>query len=173
MNFPLSPSSSSASPLSPLLSDDDPTTGNKKSSHQRWCRRRQLFPSCIPSFNDPNTSSTRPAYLFPLFVIINIATMTDRSIIAGASREFSAFVSSAHDSPAVVQENPDVGIGLLQGKIFILSRCYFHGVVLMCVYISILPTIYPTFYKKHLSFLGMRYHYYSVDTMFTKSDGGH
>jgi len=42
--------------------------------------------------------------------------MTDRSIIAGASQEFSAFVSSAHDSPAFVQENPDAGIGLLQAS---------------------------------------------------------
>jgi hypothetical protein len=47
--------------------------------------------------------------------------MTDRSIIAGASREFSAFVSSAQDSPHVVQENPDVGIGLLQGEHIIPS----------------------------------------------------
>jgi len=40
--------------------------------------------------------------------------MTDRSIIAGASQEFSAFVSSAYDSPQIVQDNPDAGIGILQ-----------------------------------------------------------
>eukprot|EP00578_Thalassiosira_sp_NH16_P025160 CAMPEP_0181088058 /NCGR_PEP_ID=MMETSP1071-20121207/6589_1 /TAXON_ID=35127 /ORGANISM="Thalassiosira sp., Strain NH16" /LENGTH=541 /DNA_ID=CAMNT_0023169959 /DNA_START=421 /DNA_END=2046 /DNA_ORIENTATION=- len=40
--------------------------------------------------------------------------MTDRSIIAGASQEFSAFVSTAYDSPEFVKENPDAGIGILQ-----------------------------------------------------------
>jgi len=52
--------------------------------------------------------------------------MTDRSIIAGASQEFSAFVSGASDSPALVKENPDAGIGILQVRditFFIVFSC--------------------------------------------------
>jgi hypothetical protein len=68
------------------------------------------------SFNDPASGNTRPAYLFTIFLLINIATMTDRTIIAGATREFSAFVSSAPDSPQFLKDNPDAGIGLLQAS---------------------------------------------------------
>lgn len=127
MRQPLTPSASSS--LSPLISSDDDPTANKRTSSQRWQRPCSCSnsPLCLLSFNDPETSTTRPAYLFPLFVIINIATMTDRSIIAGASQEFSAFVSSAQDSPAVVRENPDVGIGLLQGE----HALQFHRAVLL------------------------------------------
>ena len=42
--------------------------------------------------------NTRPAYLFPLFLLINVAVMTDRAIVAGASNEFAAF------APAVRQQ---------------------------------------------------------------------
>lgn len=58
-----------------------------------------------PSFNKNGT--TRPYYLFPLFVLLNVATMADRAIIPGASKEFSAFLSDASDAPPVVKENPD------------------------------------------------------------------
>ena len=64
--------------------------------------------------------NTRPAYLFPLFLLINVAVMTDRAIVAGASNEFAAFVSSARDSPAFAVESPDAGIGLIQAA-FILG----------------------------------------------------
>eukprot|EP00569_Conticribra_weissflogii_P018520 CAMPEP_0171439578 /NCGR_PEP_ID=MMETSP0881-20121228/20711_1 /TAXON_ID=67004 /ORGANISM="Thalassiosira weissflogii, Strain CCMP1336" /LENGTH=116 /DNA_ID=CAMNT_0011961807 /DNA_START=54 /DNA_END=401 /DNA_ORIENTATION=+ len=40
--------------------------------------------------------------------------MADRAIIPGASREFSAFLSSASDSPPLVRRNPDAGLGILQ-----------------------------------------------------------
>ena len=42
--------------------------------------------------------------------------MMDRSIIAGATQEFSTFVSTANDSPSFVIDNPDSGIGLLQSS---------------------------------------------------------
>ena len=96
-----SQSPSASSPLAGGTSDDDSDNGKYKSNIRH---RSAICPP--PSFNDPSTGSTRPFYLFPLFLLINIATMTDRSIIAGASQEFSAFVSGAYDSPTLVQENP-------------------------------------------------------------------
>ena len=120
------PSSPLANPQSPLISDDDDEddeddeddhSGTGKQSHQRQRHHHHRISISGLSFNDPNTGNTRSAYLFPLFLIIYVATMTDRCIIAGASREFSAFVSSAHDSPAMARENPDAGIGLLQGEL--------------------------------------------------------
>ncbi|KAL9180586.1 hypothetical protein ACHAXT_011039 [Thalassiosira profunda] len=132
-----------ASPASPLNggSDADSQNGKDKHSRQRCpchpsCNSTSCAPVCPPpSFNDPDTRSTRPYYLFPLFLLINIATMSDRSIIAGASQEFSAFVSSAHDSPPKVQENPDMGIGLLQAAFIfgysvaiLLSGHYVHKI---------------------------------------------
>lgn len=114
---PLSPS-----PPSPL--DDLPPGGGPHNGRQGRLIDRGMSAiasckrMCCPpqSFNYPSTGNTRPAYLFPLFVLINIATFTDRSIVAGASQEFSAFVSGAHDSPQLVKDNPDAGIGLLQGE---------------------------------------------------------
>ncbi|KAL7554212.1 hypothetical protein ACHAWF_017634 [Thalassiosira exigua] len=132
------------SSLSPLTggrlggSDDDSENGKKDSK-----RRRRGCPSTVslapvcppPSLVDPGTDSTRPYYLFPLFLLVNIATMTDRSIIAGATKEFSAFVSGASDAPALVRENPDAGIGLLQASFIfgysvaiLLSGHYVHKI---------------------------------------------
>ena len=110
---PSSPPASPASPLNDADADDDANNGKDK--------RAGCVAVCPPpSFNDPGSGgNTRPFYLFPLFLVINVATMTDRSIIAGAGREFSAFVSSARDSPQFVRDSPDAGIGLLQaGFIF-------------------------------------------------------
>ena len=84
------------------------------------------------SLNDEK-GNTRQAYLFPLFLLINIAIMTDRAIVAGASNEFAAFVSSADDSPAFAKESPDAGIGLIQAAFIfgysvavLLSGHYVH-----------------------------------------------
>jgi len=71
-----------------------------------------------PTFYDtsPTSSSssgnctTRPYYLFPLFILINIITMADRAIIPGASQEFLAFMEGAFDAPNLVKENPDAGL---------------------------------------------------------------
>ena len=111
--------------------DDDSDNGKDKSKHSN--KNDIICPP--PSFNDSKTSLTRPYYLFPLFFLINIITMTDRSIVAGASQEFSAFVSSAYDSPQVVQDNPDAGIGLLQASFIfgyavslLLSGHYVHKI---------------------------------------------
>lgn len=115
---------------------------DKLSARRRWNQLSDDVYSAIrsvprppPTFNDPDTGNTRPAYLFPLFVLVNIVTMMDRSIIAGASQEFSAFVSSASDSPPLVKENPDAGIGLLQASFImgysvaiIFSGHYVHKV---------------------------------------------
>ena len=121
------PHPSPQSPLNDDDDDDDSDNGKEKYVNSNICPP--------PSFNDPTTSSTRPYYLFPLFFLINIITMTDRSIVAGASQEFSAFVSSAHDSPQVVQDNPDAGIGLLQASFIfgyavslLLSGHYVHKI---------------------------------------------
>ena len=110
MSTPLSRSAQ----VSPLITDDE---SDYKDEHEKNDR-------CTLSFNDPITGSTRPAYIFPLFVIINISTMVDRSIILGASLEFSAFLSSAQDSPQAVKDNPDLGIGLLQGKQYVSNLNY-------------------------------------------------
>mmetsp|Transcript_12646 Transcript_12646/g.28881 ORF Transcript_12646/g.28881 Transcript_12646/m.28881 type:complete len:613 (+) Transcript_12646:321-2159(+) len=79
--------------------------------------------------------NTRQAYLFPLFLLVNVAVMTDRAIVAGASNEFAAFVSSARDSPAFAVESPDAGIGLIQAAFILgysvavlLSGHYVHKV---------------------------------------------
>jgi len=84
------------------------------------------------SLNDEK-GNTRQAYLFPLLLLINIAIMTDRAIVAGASNEFAAFVSSADDSPAFAKESPDAGIGLIQAAFIfgysvavLLSGHYVH-----------------------------------------------
>ena len=95
-------------------------------SGHHWCRRFLCCHHLPPSFNDPVSGNTRPAYLFQIFLLINIATMTDRTIIAGANKEFSAFVSSAPDSPQFVKDNPDAGIGLLQGWQFYEFAFYAH-----------------------------------------------
>lgn len=69
-----------------------------------------------PTFYDTSTASssgkctTRPYYLFPLFILINIITMADRAIIPGASQEFLAFMEGAFDAPNLVRENPDAGL---------------------------------------------------------------
>jgi hypothetical protein len=67
-----------------------------------------------PTFYDTTSSSgnctTRPYYLFPLFILINIITMADRAIIPGASQEFLAFMEGAFDAPNLVRENPDAGL---------------------------------------------------------------
>ena len=111
MNSPLS--SPTPSPMSPLIPDDVASRKEDIISSHHW-GHRFLCNYLPPSFNDPS-GNTRPAYLFPFFLLINIATMTDRTIIAGANKEFSAFISSAPDSPQFVKDNPDAGIGLLQG----------------------------------------------------------
>ena len=125
MNSPLS-SSTQPSPLSPLngsgsdVSSSSDNNGKDKSYKKlnycipNGCTNSHYCPP--PSFNNPQTKNTRPTYLFPLFFLINIITMMDRSIIAGASQEFSTFVSTANDSPSFVIDNPDSGIGLLQSS---------------------------------------------------------
>jgi hypothetical protein len=76
-----------------------------------------------PSFNYPTNSSssnsgnTRPYYLFPIFVAFNIFTMTDRAIIPGANVQFVNFIQHAYDSPEFAKDNPDAGIGLVNGKL--------------------------------------------------------
>ena len=111
MSTPLSRSAQ----VSPLITDDESDYNDEHEKNNHF--------TCL-SFNDPITGSTRPAYIFPLFVIINISTMVDRSIILGASLEFSAFLSSAQDSPQAVKDNPDLGIGLLQGKQYVSNLNY-------------------------------------------------
>ena len=74
-----------------------------------------------PSFNYPtneanNSGNTRPFYLFPIFVAFNIFTMTDRAIIPGANVQFVNFIQHAYDSPEFAKNNPDAGIGLVNGK---------------------------------------------------------
>lgn len=63
----------------------------------------------MPTFYN-TTGTTRPYYLFPLFLLINIITMADRAIIPGASQEFLGFLGTAHDSPTLVKNNPDAGL---------------------------------------------------------------
>jgi MFS family permease len=62
-----------------------------------------------------------------------MATMADRAIIPGASKEFSAFLSDASDAPPIVRENPDAGLGILQAGFIggysvaiVLSSHYVH-----------------------------------------------
>ena len=100
----------------------------KKARQKR--RRRRLLPTF---YNEHGT--TRPFYLFPLFLLINIITMADRAIIPGASQEFLGFLGSAFDSPQVVKENPDAGLGILQAAFMIgytiaiiLSGHYVHKI---------------------------------------------
>lgn len=140
MSSPLSPSASS--PLNPPAdSDEDSDNGKSKSVNQPQQPQRQRdrgvlrsacpppsFHAAVPIPGGGSATATRPYYLFPLFVLINVATMTDRSIIAGASQEFSAFVSGAADAPSLVRENPDAGIGLLQVR---WRRC--GGCPISCV----------------------------------------
>ena len=79
--------------------------------------------SAPPTFYN-SKGTTRPFYLFPLFLLINIITMADRAIIPGASREFLAFLGSARDSPQVVKDNPDAG--LVRNKLplsIIITQC--------------------------------------------------
>lgn len=61
--------------------------------------------------------------------------MSDRAIVPGASKEFSAFVGSANDAPQLVQDNPDAGLGILQAAFIggysiaiILSGHYVHKI---------------------------------------------
>ena len=125
MNSPLS-SSTQPSPLSPLngSGSDVSSSSDNNGKDKSYKKLNSCIPNyhgCTsvcppPSFNNPQTKNTRPTYLFPLFFLINIITMMDRSIIAGASQEFSTFVSTAYDSPSFVIDNPDSGIGLLQSS---------------------------------------------------------
>ena len=92
----------------------------------------KLLSSCChlpPSFNYPtneannnngNSGNTRPFYLFPIFVAFNIFTMTDRAIIPGANVQFVNFIQHAYDSPEFAKNNPDAGIGLVNGKLVFL-----------------------------------------------------
>jgi MFS family permease len=110
-------------------SDDGSDNGKNKQSTSALSK---ICPP--PSFYD-HSGTTRPYYLFPLFVLLNIATMADRAIIPGASKEFSAFLSDASDAPAVVRENPDAGLGILQAGFIggysvaiVLSSHYVHKI---------------------------------------------
>lgn len=111
------PLSRSSPQISPLISDDDSDCDNASNECETLNRdgQRQFTRTCL-SYQDPVTGNTRLAYLFPLFAIINIILYIDRTILPGASLEFLVFVSSANDSPLVVKENPNMGIGLLHGK---------------------------------------------------------
>ena len=129
----LSPLVSSNGVSSSTATDNDADSHNGKDKMANRSFWKGICPP--PSFNYNNNNTTRPYYLFPLFFLINIATMTDRSIIAGASQEFSAFISSAHDSPQFVHDNPDAGIGLLQASFIfgyaislVLSGHYVHKI---------------------------------------------
>uniref|UniRef100_A0A7S2KW68 Major facilitator superfamily (MFS) profile domain-containing protein n=1 Tax=Skeletonema marinoi TaxID=267567 RepID=A0A7S2KW68_9STRA len=114
-----------SSPLDDVMYPSDSSTDSKqaKKSYLR-----------LPTFyNEQGT--TRPFYLFPLFLLINIITMADRAIIPGASQEFLAFLGGASDSPAVVKNNPDAGLGILQAAFMIgytlaiiLSGHYVHKI---------------------------------------------
>jgi hypothetical protein len=85
----------------------------KKAAASNTCRKNRRLPTF---YNEHGT--TRPFYLFPLFLLINIITMADRAIIPGASQEFLGFLGAAFDSPLVVKENPDAGLVRLQIYIF-------------------------------------------------------
>ena len=145
MSSPLS-SSTQPSPLSPLngSGNSSGSSDNNNGKDKSYKKIKCCIPNgCTtssyycppPSFNNPQTKNTRPTYLFPLFFLINIITMMDRSIIAGATQEFSTFVSTANDSPSFVIDNPDSGIGLLQSSFIfgyavslLLSGHYVHKV---------------------------------------------
>ena len=90
-------------------SDSSSTDSKQMKKAQQKRRCRQLLPTF---YNEQGT--TRPFYLFPLFLLINIITMADRAIIPGASQEFLGFLGSAFDSPLVVKENPDAGLVRIQ-----------------------------------------------------------
>ena len=97
-------------------SSTDSKQMKKAASNNTRRRCRQLLPTF---YNEHGT--TRPFYLFPLFLLINIITMADRAIIPGASQEFLGFLGSAFDSPRVVKENPDAGLVRL---LYILFTIY-------------------------------------------------
>ncbi len=96
-----------SSPL--VMYPSDSSTASKQIKHSSrhfHCRPTRLK---LPTFHN-DQGSTRPFYLFPLFLLINIVTMADRAIIPGASQEFLGFLGSAFDAPEVVRENPDAGL---------------------------------------------------------------
>ena len=106
---------------------------NGANSSVSFARFWKLLSCCHlpPSFNYPtneannnnnngNSGSTRPFYLFPIFVAFNIFTMTDRAIIPGANVQFVNFIQHAYDSPEFAKNNPDAGIGLVNGKLVFL-----------------------------------------------------
>src|SRR6056300_1888871 len=88
-----------------------------------------------PTFYDtttPGSCTTRPYYLFPLFILINIITMADRAIIPGASQEFLAFMEGAFDAPNLVKENPDAGlVSLITNDVLILCAPLYLSFVFM------------------------------------------
>ena len=99
-----------SSSLDEVMSSSSDSKQMKKAAANTTCRNRRRR---LPTFyNEQGT--TRPFYLFPLFLLINIITMADRAIIPGASQEFLGFLGSAFDSPQVVKENPDAGLVRLQ-----------------------------------------------------------
>jgi hypothetical protein len=120
-----------SSPLDEVMYHSDSSSDNSK---QPKNNQSAATTTCLSSGNSltscplPPTfyneqGTTRPFYLFPLFLFINIITMADRAIIPGASQEFLGFLGSAHDSPGVVKDNPDAG---LVREIFIsFSVCSF------------------------------------------------
>jgi len=98
-----------------MYHDSDASSDNsKKQKHESTARR------CSPPtfYNDQGT--TRPFYLFPLFLLINIITMADRAIIPGASQEFLGFLGSAHDSPGFLKDNPSAGLVRKKDCFFII-----------------------------------------------------
>lgn len=62
------------------------------------------------SFSYNNQSSKY--HIFLVLILINFVTMVDRSVIPGASLEFSSFCIAARDSPNFIKDNPDAGIGI-------------------------------------------------------------
>ena len=95
---------------SPLrMYPSDSSTASKQIKHSSRHFHCRPSPPKLPTFHN-DQGSTRPFYLFPLFLLINIVTMADRAIIPGASQEFLGFLGSAVDAPEVVRENPDAGL---------------------------------------------------------------
>lgn len=108
-----------SSSLDEVMSSSSDSKQMKKAAANTTCRNRRRR---LPTFyNEQGT--TRPFYLFPLFLLINIITMADRAIIPGASQEFLGFLGSAFDSPLVVKENPDAGLVRLQIIYILYTIC--------------------------------------------------
>lgn len=92
----------------------DPERSSKATTTATIRSRLESSCSCLPRGTDSNY------LLFPLFILLNFFTYTDRGIIPGASREFSSFSANASDTTLFIIRNPDAGLGILQAG-FILG----------------------------------------------------